>query len=255
MELLVVITILAVLLVLLVPIFTTRKSSDDATAAAFAVTGALENARTFAVSNNTYVWVGFFEEDANGPNTKPRPAGVGRVVMSVVASREGNRYKDSNVSASEPHAFYPPPPSPTPIPGSDSNPVMLTQIGPIRKIDNSDLVVLPQTNLPRPVVTSDYQVAAPEFAMHPPTLGSSAVSNPTTFNYPLAAAPADVEYIFTKIIEFNPRGEAMKIVDLPTQLIEIGLRPTHGNVPDMNSPNVVAIQLSCATGAARMYRP
>jgi hypothetical protein len=174
--------------------------------------------------------------------------------MSVVASREGNRYKDSNVTASEPHAFYQPPPSPTPIPGSDSNPVMLTQVGPIRKLENSHLVVLPQTNLPRPDVAAEYQVAASEFAMHPPTLGSAAVPNPTTFNYPLAATPSDVEYTFTKIIEFNPRGEAMKIVDLPTQLIEVGLRPTHGNVADMNTPNVVAIQLSCATGNPTMYR-
>lgn len=250
-----VITILAVLLVLLVPVFTTRKSSDDATAAAFAVTGALESARTFAVANNTYVWVGFFEEDANGSSVRPKPAGVGRVIVSVVASREGNRYKDTDVSATEPHAFYPPAASPTPIPASDSNQVRLTQVGAIRRIENTDLVVLPAATPPRPAVALQYQVAADEFAMHPPTLGSAPVLNPTSFNYPLAAVAPNIEYTFTKIIEFNPRGEAMKIVDLPTQLVEIGLRPTHGNITDTRTPNVFAVQLSCATGKVKMFRP
>lgn len=250
-----VIGIIAVLLVLVVPAFTSRKTADDVTKASWDVIGALENARTYAIGNSTYVWVGFFEEDIDDTSrTRRRPSGVGRVVISVAASREGNRYKDTDVSATDPHAFYTPSATPTPIPGNDSNPVLLAQVGKLIKIDNCHLDVLPLSGLPRPAVPLEYQVAADEFATHPPTLGAVAVANPTTFNYPLNAGAADINYTFVKAIEFNPRGEALKIVDLPTQLIEIGLRPTHGNVADAASLNTVAIQVSFATGKARVYR-
>ena len=251
----VVIGIIVIMTLLLVPAFTSRKSSDEVTGAMSDVIDALQNARTFAVANNTYVWVGFFEENPGAVPTNPRSSGIGRIVILVASSREGNRYKDTDVDTTEPHAFYPPSASPTPIPASDKNPVLLSQVGKLTKIENSHLAVLPQTDLPRPAVAAEYQIGADEFTLHPPTLGASPVPNPTTFNYPLSAAAPDVEYTFTKIIEFNPRGEALKIVDLPTQLVEIGLQPTHGNTVDGNSRNIVAIQVSGATGKTKVYRP
>jgi len=63
LELLIVIAIIAILLVLLAPAFTTIKSGTDVTSAAYTIKGALDTARTYAKANNTYTWVGFFEED------------------------------------------------------------------------------------------------------------------------------------------------------------------------------------------------
>src|SRR5437773_2507612 len=85
LELLIVIGIIALLLVLLAPAFTTIKSGTDVTSAAYTIKGVLDTARTYAKANNTYAWVGFFEEDISNPPN----AGTGRLVMSIVASKDG----------------------------------------------------------------------------------------------------------------------------------------------------------------------
>src|SRR6266536_2548454 len=84
-ELLVVIGIIGLLMVLIVPAFTSLRSGTDVTSAAYTIKGVLDTARTYAKANNTYTWVGFFEEDVSNPPN----AGIGRIVMSIVASRDG----------------------------------------------------------------------------------------------------------------------------------------------------------------------
>ena len=68
-ELLVVVGIIALLLVLIAPAFTYIKGGTDVTSAAYTIKGVLDTARTYAKANNTYTWVGFFEEDAPPPST------------------------------------------------------------------------------------------------------------------------------------------------------------------------------------------
>src|SRR6266567_2533322 len=65
-EMLVVMGIIAILMVLVAPAFTSLKSAGDVTGAAYTVKGALDQARTYAMANNTYTWVGFYEEDEIG---------------------------------------------------------------------------------------------------------------------------------------------------------------------------------------------
>src|SRR5215470_7456837 len=89
LELLIVIGIIALLLVLIAPAFTSLKSAGDVTSAAYTIKGVLDTARTYAKANNTYTWVGFYEEDVSQSSTNPATAGVGRVVMSIVASMNG----------------------------------------------------------------------------------------------------------------------------------------------------------------------
>src|SRR5213596_34315 len=84
LELLIVVGIIAVLLVLIAPAFTYIK-------------GVLDTARTYAKANNTYTWVGFFEEDASLSSTNPATAGNGRVVISIVASKDGRNVYGSVV--------------------------------------------------------------------------------------------------------------------------------------------------------------
>src|SRR5204863_691194 len=93
LELLIVIGIIALLMVLIVPAFTNIKSGTDVTSAAYTIKGVLDTARTYAKANNTYTWVGFFEEDVSQP---PATAGVGRIVMSIVASKDGTIVYDPN---------------------------------------------------------------------------------------------------------------------------------------------------------------
>src|SRR5947208_5965345 len=95
LELLIVISIIAVLMVLIAPAFTSLKSGGDVTGAAYTIKGVLDTARTYAKANNTYTWVGFYEEDVSQPS--PAPAGTGRIVLSIVASKDGTMiYGPSN---------------------------------------------------------------------------------------------------------------------------------------------------------------
>src|SRR6266702_6585130 len=90
LELLIVVGIMGLLMVLIAPAFTTIKGGTDVTSAAYTIKGALDTARTYAKANNTYTWVGFFEEDASLSSTTPATAGPGRVVISIVASKGGS---------------------------------------------------------------------------------------------------------------------------------------------------------------------
>jgi prepilin-type N-terminal cleavage/methylation domain-containing protein len=97
-ELLIVVGIIALLMVLVAPAFTSIKGGTDVTSAAYTIKGALDTARTYAKANNTYTWVGFFEKDVSQPSTTPATAGTGRVVMSIVASKDGTIiYNPSNL--------------------------------------------------------------------------------------------------------------------------------------------------------------
>src|SRR5947208_15085081 len=80
-ELLVVIAIIVLVTALILPAFTSIKSAGDLTSAAYTIKGVLEQARTYAMANNTYTWVGFFEESADtSSSASVHPAGVGRVI-------------------------------------------------------------------------------------------------------------------------------------------------------------------------------
>src|SRR5262249_53678365 len=81
-ELLIVVGIIGLLLVLIAPAFTTIKGGTDVTSAAYTVKSVLDTARTYAKANDTYSWVGFYEEDVSQPSTNPPTAGTGRLVMS-----------------------------------------------------------------------------------------------------------------------------------------------------------------------------
>src|SRR5438105_675606 len=90
LELLIVIGIIGLLLVLIAPAFTTIKDGWGVTNAAYTIKGVLDTARTYAKANNTYAWVGLFEEDVSQPSTNPATPGTGRLVMSIVASKDGS---------------------------------------------------------------------------------------------------------------------------------------------------------------------
>src|SRR4029453_10961255 len=117
-ELLVVMAIIVILMVRVAPAFTNIKSGTDVTSAAYTVKGVLDTARTYAKANNTYTWVGFFEENvANPASPNSDTPAVGRLIMSIVASKDG-----TNVASTGPIS-----------PGS------LIQVGKLTKIQNVHL--------------------------------------------------------------------------------------------------------------------
>jgi prepilin-type N-terminal cleavage/methylation domain-containing protein len=264
LELLIVIAIIAILLVLLAPAFTTIKSGTDVTSAAYTIKGALDTARTYAKANNTYTWVGFFEEDIS--SATPGTAGTGRLVMSIVASKDGsNLGADPSSSATGTENWI--------------DPTQLTQVGKLVKIDNSHLPLFAMcisncggdTFDMRPVLQLDPFVGynASRFgelnAPAPNTAPYDTTNNGLTkfpFQYPVGNPAPTPQYRFRRTLRFNPRGECRinSTYDV-RRVIEIGLIQTHGSIVPTPTPtagnyvgNVAAVQVTGFGGSVKIYR-
>src|SRR5207302_2841006 len=223
-ELLIVIGIIAVLLVLIAPAFTSLKSAGDVTSAAYTIQGALDTARTYARANNTYTWVGFYEEDVSQSSTSPATAGTGRLVMSIVASKDRTTIYD--------------PKNPATI-----DPTRLTQVGKLTKIDNVHL----WTHTTAPFGTGSTFDTRPNVASAYCIGDSSPANSATPFQYPVGNPAPSAQYTFVKAIEFSPRGEAsIDNNSSPLQTAaEIAIEPTHGAIaPAFIPANIVAVQFA-----------
>jgi Tfp pilus assembly protein FimT len=241
-ELLVVMGIIALLMVLVVPAFTKLKSADEITNAAYAITGALEQARNYAMANETYVWIGFYEENTTAPaptNTAPAYPGHGRLVMAVVASTDGTKIFDD----SDPVAPLPP--------------TRIKQISKLIKIEGIHLADIgaPPSSLPNPLPPvnsiagrSDIPYTEGEPFSHFNRISSESADT-TRFVFTTQG------YTFYKTVRFSPRGEAnINTTYAMKHVAEIGLRPTHGTVVDTTTSNVAAIQFNGTTGHFQIYR-
>ena len=258
-EMLVVMSIILILLGILVPAFNSIKGSSDMTGAAYDITGILSQARTYAMSNNTYVFVGIVEEDNAQPTTAspqtPATATVGgRVAVMAFAAKDGTRgYNLDGPTATWQREYATADSGATQTPG-----FRLTALTKLHRFENVHLLSLPNPasgNMMRPAVnttgTPSYQVS------------DTACASVTRIAYPLGSALGAGQYNFAKVINFDPRGVARiqteSNYDAIDLYIEIGLQPTHGDtvpvVPAANQGQQAAVQIDCLTGTVRMYRP
>src|SRR2546423_360782 len=234
-EMMVVIGIIAILMALIAPAFTSLKSAGDVTNAAYTVKGVLDQARTYAQANNTYTWVGFFEENVSNPSPNSATPKIGRIVMSIVASKDGTIVYD--------------PSNPAKI-----DTTKLIQVGKLIKIEEAHLWT--HTDSPSGA-GSTYDTRPNVIATY--CLGDTSPPNSLTpFQYPVGNPEPAAQYTFVKAVQFSPGGEARinnstSAYSLQTAA-EIGLRPTHGTTVDTISPNPVAIQFSGAGGDVKIYR-
>ena len=242
--------IVALMMVLLVPAVVNMKGAGDMTNGTYAIASVLEQARAYAMGNNTYVWVGFFEEDANAASTDPATAGNGRVVLSTVASMDGTCVYDPNSSV-----------NPDPI-----DRTMLRQVNKLVKLDNIHLQILTDGTGTggnfdgRPTVDSDAFTGTRSSKIGNINATPVSESSPPTntkfpFHYPLSVDPTSAQYTFRKTIQFSPRGEASinSTYDL-RRVSEIGVVPTRGNTVLADNANISAIQFSGIAGNFRVYR-
>jgi prepilin-type N-terminal cleavage/methylation domain-containing protein len=217
-EMLVVIAIILILTVLLVPAFTSLKPAGDTTNAAYTIKGVLEQARTYAMANNTYTWVGF--DGSIGT------AITGQVSIALIASNDGTRLgSDSDTS------------SPFVI-GTGSG--TAAQIGKLIQLQNTHVG---DTGVPtndgtdfesRPNVAPGYRISSAGTALHSFTLQQTT---------------------FSRWFQFSPRGEALVNggATQPAHYAELGLLPTHGSDLAV-TPNIAAIQITGFGGTVRIYR-
>ena len=244
-EMLVVLGVIVLLRGLVLPALGPLKGSRDVTTAAYNLSGALETARNYAISNDTYTWIGFYEQDFNNtsaptPPMVPPYTGVGHVVIGIVYSKDGTKLVDDTTTNS------------TILPAAG-----LGQVGKLMHIYAVHVKALdapsdPNSDNPAKAITLSgrpYQTDLDK-PVRDPTLISSETGDITL--RPFAAQG----YTFYKTIRFNPRGEANINSTLPcTRIIEIGLQPTHGNIKSATTPNLVAVQQAGIGGVVTIYRP
>ena len=256
-ELLVVMGIIAILMVLVAPAFTTIKSAGDVTSAVYGIQELLDNARTYAKANNTYVFVGFAEVDSSidssaSPQVTTGATPYGRVAVAVVASKDGTRQFQYTTTSQ----------------GSDwtsnyANGAHLIAVGKLQRFENLHFLV---------DFGSWTQAAHPnsKMARFQPsnttyTLGNSGSSSVTPFTWPLGSPLASgYQYRFNKVISFDPQGVARIATatnaDEVTTVMEIDFQPSHGTaVPaaptNQDVGNHAVIQIGPPSGANRVYRP
>ena len=251
LEMLVVMGIIATLMVLVAPAFTSLKSAGDVTGAAYTVKGVLDQARTYAMANNTYTWVGFYEENttATAPtNSVPPYLGKGRVLLAVVAS------KDGTTSCQDPNST-----TANRIPLTAS---LIRQIGKLVKIENIHVTDIGAPPSPTPNPTPEPSSLGARSAI-PYSSPSTSLAYLNRINSDDTHSPDNATlypfvaqgYTFYKTIRFSPRGEAnINSTYTLKNPAEIGLRPTHGDAVDVSNPNVVAIQFTGVAGNVKIYR-
>jgi type II secretory pathway pseudopilin PulG len=267
LELLIVVGIIALLLVLIAPAFTYLKSGGDFTNAVYGIQGVLENARTYAKANNTYVFVGFAEVDSSvDPSASPQvttgPAPYGRVAVAVVASKDGTRHLQYAISGqgTDWQANYADSTKPEYRGGH------LTPVGKLQRFENLHFVPVdfpswtptahPNSNMAR------YQPTGPPYS-----LGNASSTSVTPFTWPLGSPLASgYQYRFDRVIYFDPTGTARiataNNANAIVQVMELDLLTTHGTAPSptpnpfiQDIGNHAAIQIAPISGEVRVYRP
>lgn len=263
-ELLVVVSIIVIMMSLAVPAFNAIRGGTDFTSEVYNIAGTINEARAYAVANNTYVLVGIAEVSAAvDSSVTPQVSGTGRIAMAIIASRNGLRPYQITATAlsnwGKSTSGY----------GSGTAFVSvanLTNFPNLHLVDlQNDTSAPPSTgSMARPVITTEYNLAN--------VSGTSS----TEFAWPLGTkifppgSTPPLQYTFIKVIEFDPEGSARYITSQTTaswpdaipQYLEIGLQPAEGTnaagPPSnqlTNPGQIAAIQIMGINGSVHIYRP
>jgi len=265
LELLIVVGVIGLLLALIAPAFTSMKSGSDFTHAVYGIQGVLENARTYAKANRTYVFVGFAEVDSSvDPSVSPQvttgSAPYGRVAVAVVASKDGTRHFQYATSSqgADWQANYANSTKPEYLGGH------VTPVGKLQRFENLHFMPLDFGSW-SPTTHPNSKMARYQPTGPPYILGNSASTSVTPFTWPLGSPlNSGYQYRFDRVIYFDPIGIARIATstnaDAIVHVMEIDFQPTHGTVtppPPSNQDvgNHLVVQLGTTDGAVRVYRP
>ena len=219
LELLTVLVIISIMSALVVAAIGSLGKADGFNSATTALSTLLEQARAYAMANNTYVFVGIEETDASQPAGGAQNSGIGRVALQAYASLDGTL----NLAAGNRQA-----------------------------IDR--LQILNNLHIPASLSATSGTLANRPSADY--SLGSStgSTSYPTVSSGNIITAG---NFTFTKVIAFDALG-VVHIPTSPAisgfQYIEIDAEPTNGTVISTNTTNVSAIQIDATTGAVTVFR-
>lgn len=201
-ELLTVIAVMGLLVSMAVPALTSIAMGNQMNQSLIHLSGTLDQARQYAISHNTYVWV------ALRPHTK-EPDGD-QLSVAVLASKTGT----------------------DPSPWSNYGTVPNAQI---------DLIARPRTleKLKFEEASTFSASQIPGLVGKSPTsLDNTPANNLATFSIQLPGSSSPVN--FDRVIQFTPSGEA-RVSSGVIDVIEFGVHPTRGKVADEHNVAVLRV--------------
>jgi Tfp pilus assembly protein FimT len=214
--LLVVIAIISIMSVLAFTAFNSIRKAGDVTAGSTTIDNVLEQARSYAMANNTYVFVGVEETNITTPAGVAQTAGTGRLAIQAFASNDGT----SNSAQSN-----------------------LTAIGKLQILNNIHLLpslALTTGNFSQRATTGVFNVAN----SFPPPLNTIASNNNNfTFSQIIAFNAQGLVSIPTTA---STSG---------LQYIEYDVEPTNGTTLPAAVSNAAAIQVDATIGTVNIFRP
>lgn len=264
-ELLVVVAVMVLLMTLAIPAYNAISGGVDFTSEVYNMAGTLDQARAYAMANDTYVLVGIIElSAAQSASANPQSgAAGGRIEMAAIASKSGNRPYSGLFG------------SPISLPTwsttvyNSTGYTSFLAVTPLMTFQNIHMVDLQSGfntmastmgGMTRPAITIPYY-----------NLSNPLGTSNTQFAWPLGSKfNPSPQYTFEKVIEFDPDGSSRifsyanpafsSFPDAIPQYVEIGLQAAHGTyVPapptQQNQGQLAAIQINGISGAVRMYRP
>lgn len=224
-ELLVVITIIAILTTAGGPAFSALTSSGSADQNISQLSGLLEQAREYAVAQNTYVWVAFCNSTASN--------GTNQVAVAVIASTDGTDPANINgVSSWQTYGYGA-------VPGAGlalvNKIVTLKQLN----IESANSVSPPTLPAVTPAVTSSAN-----------SINSSSTNNSTGF-FTIQLPGTSTTASFIQAVQFTPSGQARNSSS-PVNVIDVDLQPQKGTVNDAH--NVAVLRVNGLTGETVVFR-
>ncbi len=227
-ELIVVLAVIGILVTMGSFAFLGVQSSNQFSRNVYQLADEVKFARSYALANNTYVYLGLAEVDrAQNPGATPQVAGIGRVDMGLVATKDGVRFDSTNYK-------------------SDN----LALIRPVVFLDMLHIAA----SLPAAVSGGMARPSA-----NVTNLNSGSPLYATSFSLPLGSPLGAGQYNFLLSIPFNPQG-AITINGSAVQYVEIDLLPCVGslspaNPVSSNQGNQAALIVDGSTGAVTVCRP
>jgi len=231
MELLAVMAIIVIMATLAVPAMNAIKGGSDLSKTASDLSDLVQQARAYAMANNTYVYLGLQEVDPAQKGYSRNPKG-GQIIAAVVASTTGLR--------------------PTANPSAPGN-LTKDEIQPISRLQKFDNVHLASSgDMGGTGGMADRETDSSVVV----DLGSTEAV--TTFEW--SAGSGGSPTTLQKVIEFDPQGVARyqdgSAAESIKGWIEIPLQPSKGNAGvAANEKNAAALQVDGMTGAVQIYRP
>ena len=258
-EMLVVVAVIMITMTLVIPSFNSMRGGADFTSEVYDISGALDQARAYAMANNTYVLAGISELSASqSASATLQVGGTGRIAVALIASRDGRRPYQSLLNTNTLQAAWPA------LYGKGST--LFVPIGQLMTFQNIHLVDLQAGSPPLPA--SGNMLRNPVLSYYDiPNIATCVSAAP--FAWPVGTALSGTppaQYKFYQVIEFSPQGSARIILGSPSNnldaipyCIEIGLQPSHGT--SINPPasgatgKIAANQIDGMSGATRISQP